>query len=218
MTHMSSLHGLFIPSPDRLSDLESFTIYLATIVFSYNECLYCHVQKGCVHSVQTHMRDKGHCTINLDVDSRLLDFWEPSDDSEDDGAATRLSSTEMQLPSGVVVNSRAATTQFRARPRLAQLRSRGLQHRTKRDQVRAVTADETTREQVRGHDHRVAVRGEMGLAGLSDGQRLALQVAEKKTKTREAVAKAAQRYVMEQEPMKMKYYKVRGLKGYQRWN
>jgi pre-60S factor REI1 len=171
-----------------------------------------------VHSVQTHMRDKGHCTINLDAESRILDFWEPSDDSGDDGAATRLSPTELRLPSGVVVNSRAASTQLRARPGLAQSRSKGLQHRTKRDQVRAVTADETTREQVRGHDNSVAVRGEVGLTGLSDGQRLALQVVEKKTRTKEAVAKAAQRYAMEQEPMKTKYYKVRGLKGYQGWN
>jgi pre-60S factor REI1 len=215
---MSTLHGLFVPSPDRLSDLESFLAYLATIVFSYNECLYCQLQKGSVNSVQTHMRDKGHCMINLEAESELLDFWELSDDSGDNGAATRLSSNEMRLPSGMVVGSRADVMQLRARPGLAQSCSRGSQHRNKRDEVRAITVDEVAREHVRRHDHRVAIRGDMGLAGLTDSQRLALQVAEKKMKRREAVAKAAQRHAMEQEPVKTKYYKVRGLESLERSN
>jgi pre-60S factor REI1 len=208
MTHMCCIHGLFIPSPDRVSDLESFLAYLATIVFTYHECLYCYLQKGSVNGVQTHMRDKGHCMINLSAKSELLDFWELSDDSGDEGTTTRLSSTEMRLPSGVVVASRADATQLRVKPGLASRRS---QHRSKRGEMQAITVDETAREHVRGHDHRVAVRGEMRLAGVSDSQRLALQVTEKKMKRREAVAKAAQRYAMEQEPIKTKYYKVRGI-------
>jgi len=48
----------------------------------------------------------------------------------------------------------------------------------------------------------------MGLAGISESQRRALQVTEMKWKRREAVAKAAQRYAAEQEPVKTKYYKT----------
>ncbi|KAF1844282.1 uncharacterized protein K460DRAFT_290258 [Cucurbitaria berberidis CBS 394.84] len=222
--HMSSLHGLFIPSRGQLSDMRAFLGYLATIVFEYNECLYCSLAKGTVDGVQTHMRDKGHCMIKMNAESELLDFWELSD-SGDDGqiddeectksSAIMLSETEMRLPSGVVINSRSDTTQLRAKPGLAQSRSKGSQYRVKRDEVRAITAgaqQETTHEDQsrpsRSNDRRVAVRGEMGLAGISESQKLALQITEKKIKRREAVAKAAQRYAAEQEPVKTKYYKT----------
>jgi pre-60S factor REI1 len=211
--HMSSRHGLFIPSPDRLSDLESFFSYLATIIFSYNECLFCSLEKSTVEGVQTHMRDKGHCKIKLSADSELLDFWERSDDSGDDDTTIKLSSTtEMRLPSGAVVNSRAGITQLRARPGLAQSRTRGLRCRNRREEMRAITTGEkqdvANEKPVRNDDRRVTGRGERGLAGVSESQRLALQVTERKMNRREAVAKAAQRYAMEQEPMKTKYYKV----------
>jgi len=117
--HMSSLHGLFIPSPDQLLDMESFLGFLAIIIFEYNECLYCSLQKGTVDGVQTHMRDKGHCMIKMNAESELLDFWELSD-SGDEGqnedeertksAAVKLSETEMRLPSGIVINARSDTT------------------------------------------------------------------------------------------------------------
>jgi pre-60S factor REI1 len=223
--HMSSLHGLFIPSPDQVSDMESFLGYLAVIIFEYNECLYCSLQKGTVDGVQTHMRDKGHCMIKMNAESELLDFWELSD-SEDEGqnedeertksATIKLSETEMRLPSGVVINSRSDITQLRARPGLAQSRTKGSQYRIKRDEMRAITAgenqetaDQNQSRPSRSNDRRVAVRGEMGLAGIPESQRRALQITEKKMKRREAVAKAAQRYAAEQQPIKAMYYKVR---------
>ncbi|RFU28883.1 hypothetical protein B7463_g7442, partial [Scytalidium lignicola] len=222
--HMSSLHGLFIPSPDQLSDMESLLGYLAIIIFEYNECLYCSLKKGTVEGVQTHMRDKGHCMINMNAESELLDFWELSD-SGDEGqnedekrtksAAIKLSETEMRLPSVVVINSRSDTTQLRAKPRLAQSRAKGLQYRIKRDEIRAITArenqeteDERQSRPSHSNDRRVAVRGEMGLAGIPESQRRALQITEKKMRRREAVAKAARRYAAEQEPIKAKYYKT----------
>jgi len=222
--HMSSVHGLFIPSLDQLSDMESFLGYLAIIIFEYNECLYCGLEKGSVDGVQTHMRDKGHCMIKMDAESELLDFWEHSD-SEDEGqnedeertksAAIKLSETEMRLPSGVVIQSRSDATQLRAMPRLAQSRTKGSQYRIKRAEMRAITAgenhgtaDENQSRPSRSDDRRVAVRGEMGLAGIPESQRRALQITEKKMKRREAIAKAAQRYAAEQQPVKAKYYKV----------
>ncbi|KAF2691446.1 hypothetical protein K458DRAFT_353182 [Lentithecium fluviatile CBS 122367] len=224
INHMSSLHGLFIPSPDQLSDMESFLGYLAIIIFEYKECLYCGLVKGNVDGVQTHMRDKGHCMIKMNSKSELLDFWEFPDSGDEDeyedeertkSAAIKLSETEMRLPSGVVINSRSDTTQLRAKPGLVQSRTKGSQHRIKRDEMRAIaagesqeSADETQSRPSRSNDRRVVVRGEMGLVGVPESQRRALQITEKKMKRREAVAKAAQRYAAEQEPIKAKYYKT----------
>ncbi|KAF1830862.1 hypothetical protein BDW02DRAFT_79449 [Decorospora gaudefroyi] len=229
MDHMSSQHGLFIPSPSKLSNTESFLGYLATLIFEYKECLYCGQEKSTVDGVQTHMRDRGHCMINMDAESELLDFWDLSDSEDDDessvpksGGATKLSDTEMRLPSGVVIHARAdAGTQLRVKPSLAQSRIKGSQQRDKRRaERRAITVGEDQEMQAEGeeqsrpsarnnnNDRRVAVRGEMGLVGVSESQRRALQVTEKKMKRREAVAKAAQRYAAEQEPVKTKYYKT----------
>ncbi|KAF2809783.1 uncharacterized protein BDZ99DRAFT_509215 [Mytilinidion resinicola] len=218
INHMSSLHGLFIPSPNQVSDMESFLGYLATIIFEYNECLYCSLAKGTVDGVQTHMRDKGHCMIKMNAESELLDFWELSDSGHEERTKSigiKLSDTEMRLPSGVVINSRSDTTQLRAQPGLAQSRARGSQNKIKRDEMRAITAgknqdttDEKQSRSSRSNDRRVAVRGEMGLTGIPESQRRTLQITEKKMKRREAVAKAAQRYAAEQEPVKTKYYKT----------
>ncbi|CAO2650103.1 Nn.00g013950.m01.CDS01 [Neocucurbitaria sp. VM-36] len=221
--HMSSLHGLFISSPEQLSDMESFLGYLATIIFEYNECLYCGLGKGTVGGVQTHMRDKGHCMITMNAESDLLDFWELSDSENEDenededrkkSAAIKLSSTEIRLPSGIIINSRSDTTQLRSRPGLTQSRTKSSQYRVKRDELRAINTgesqetDEAQSKPSLSNDRRVAVRGEMGLAGVSENQRRALQITEKKMKKREAVAKAAHRYAMEQQPVKAMYYKT----------
>jgi pre-60S factor REI1 len=224
ISHMHTMHGLFIPSPDQLLDLESFLGYLATIIFDYNTCLYCSAERGSVEGIQTHMRDKGHCMINLDAGSELLDFWglEDSDEEGDDVvrklAATKLSDSEMRLPSGAVINSRSDTTQLRAKPALAQSRKKGSQFRVKRNELRAIadankeaeprTSDsEPDRSQSR-NSRQVAVRGEMGITGLSEAQKHALQVTEKKMKKRETVARAAQRWAMEKVANKQKYFKV----------
>lgn len=217
VAHMSSQHGLFIPSPEQLLDLESFLNYLATIIFDYNECLYCGLEKSSVDGVQTHMRDKGHCMINMSAESELLDFWDLSDGEEDRTGAIKLSETEWRLPSGAVINSRSDVTQLRTRPGLTHSRTKGSQHRSRRDELRSITAAEnsdTTNEgqhqpsQSRARDNHIAIRNEMGLIGVSENQKRALQATEHKMKKRESLAKAATRHAMEQAPVLTKYYKV----------
>lgn len=224
--HMSINHGLFIPSPDRLYDLETFLSYLATVIFEYNECLYCGLAKGTVDGVQTHMRDKGHCMLNLQPESELLDFWETEDTREDGEGeekneqattAVKLSETEMRLPSGAVVSARSDTAQLRVKPSLAHSRTKGSQYRSRRDaQIEAITAGEDKAEtadqpptkSASRNDRRIAVRSEMGLIGISENQRRALQVTEMKMRKREAIAKTAGCHAMEQQPVKTKYYKT----------
>ena len=218
--HMSLTHSLFIPSPGQLSDMESLLGYLAVIIFGYHECLYCGLEKGSLDGVQTHMRDKGHCMIKVDAESELLDFWDLSDEdpSDDEGKepsgsnkATKISDTEMKLPSGAVINPRFDTTQ-----RHAKSRTRSLQYRSRRAELQAIAALEKDQEDasetrslpLRDQERRVAVRGEMGLIGVSNAQKRALQITEQKMKRREALAKATLRHAIEQQPVKTKYYKT----------
>jgi pre-60S factor REI1 len=224
MEHMSGEHGLFIPSPERLSDTGTLLKFLAFVIFEYKECLYCGLVKSTVEGVQTHMRDKGHCMISLDVESELHDFWDPIDSEGDEdnqpteSAAIKFSDTEMRLPSGIIINSRSDVAQLRVRSGLTSSRTKSSQHRTRIAETRpAITAGEETQdtrdEQPQTHskssDRRVAVRGELGFIGLSDGAKRALMVTEKKMMKREAIAKSAHRHAMEQQPTKTMYYKVR---------
>jgi pre-60S factor REI1 len=182
-THMSSTHGLLIPS---FCDISTFLGDLATLVFQYNECVYCGASKGNVDSVQTHMRDKGHCKIRQD----------PNEDSSLNLNRLRISKDEMRLPNGNIINSRSSD-----RPGLAHCtRSRT---RVQRNDQRAITANAETR-----HETRIAVRGEMGVTGLTTEQRRALMSTEKKAKTREAIAEKKGRQRMVQAPVLTKYYKV----------
>ena len=228
--HMQSVHGLYIPEPDQLSDMETFLGYLASIICEYNECLYCGAEKNSMEAVQTHMKDKGHCMINLDGQSELLDFWDNSDDEDDDkqkgtGKVTvkdnkfDVTGTEMRLPSGSVITSRSDTAQLRAKPTLTKSRVKASQIRIKRDEMKAITdgseADKpkapdnnrSMRTQP-GTDRRVAVRGERGLVGLPEQQKRALMATEVKMKKREHIARAAQRWAMEKVANKQKYFKV----------
>ena len=108
LEHMSTHHGLFIPSLSALYSLDSLLSYLALIVFEYHECLYCGQEKATVEAVQTHMRDKGHCMIDM---SELGDFWDLEADQENkdgqtDATVTRLPKMERRLPSMLISNSR----------------------------------------------------------------------------------------------------------------
>jgi pre-60S factor REI1 len=183
LTHMSSTHGLFILSS---CDVLTFLEDLATLVFEYNECVYCGASKGSVASVQTHMRDKGHCKIRQ----------EPDEDSSLNLTVMRISDAEMRLPNGTIINSRSSD-----RPGLAHYtRSRT---RVQRNDQHAITANADAT-----HETRIAVRGEMGLRGLTTEQRRALMSTEKKAKTREAIAEKKGRQRMVQAPVLTKYYKV----------
>jgi pre-60S factor REI1 len=205
---MCSQHGLFIPSLERISDTEAFLSYLGTTVFEYKECLYCSAEKTTVEAVQTHMRDKGHCMLNLHADSELLDFWEGGDGNSEEKATTKLSGTEMRLPSGLAITSRSAPS---TRPRPSSAR-----HAAQTSTMRAVTEEESalvpqllpTQHTNSPHDHRIATRHTIGLSGISTQQLRTLSLLDKKMKTQETTAKARVRQKAEQQPVKTKYYKT----------
>ena len=46
-SHMQTVHGLFIPSRDRLLvDLDTLFDYLHLVIFGYNECISCGIQRN----------------------------------------------------------------------------------------------------------------------------------------------------------------------------
>ncbi|OAL48198.1 hypothetical protein IQ07DRAFT_513605 [Pyrenochaeta sp. DS3sAY3a] len=120
LEHMRSAHGMHIPGSDKIFDMQSFVAYLATEIRTWHECLYCGATKPSTQSIQSHMRDKGHCRLNFDREPELLDFWEPRlESAEEDGLEydeeegeerqiTLLSETEIRFASGKVVGSRHA--------------------------------------------------------------------------------------------------------------
>ncbi|KAF2807907.1 uncharacterized protein BDZ99DRAFT_522515 [Mytilinidion resinicola] len=219
LDHMLAQHGLFIPEPESLTDIEIFLGYLAAIVRHYHECLYCGVQKGSVEGVQRHMKDKGHCMIKLDAGSELLDFWDSPPDVDEGGdeeggekgkgwEAVRVSDTELRLASGTIVESRSRSAH--SRHNLTKTRTGAKKARMKAiaDAAESGEPQTSTANARPSRDTRVAVRGEMGLVGVTEQQRRALMVVEKKMKKRETLSRAAERWSKEKVENKKKYLKV----------
>lgn len=71
--HMTKFHGLFIPEQPYLVDLEGLVAYLHGKISELHECLYCHKIKGSKESIQTHMRDKGHCMIAYTSEIEMIE-------------------------------------------------------------------------------------------------------------------------------------------------
>ncbi|KAL6165853.1 hypothetical protein ACJQWK_09069 [Exserohilum turcicum] len=138
LTHMCTAHSFFIPSAPVNLSIEPLLSYLAQLVFSHHECICCGRTKANVYSVQSHMRDTGHCRLDGKDYAEFLceDRCEVEEDEEEeemveDGEAgdkvRMLGLTEMRLPSGVVVNSRLHNSihdgeMRRNRPRTAHIR------------------------------------------------------------------------------------------------
>lgn len=207
---MATVHGMHIPSVDRITHLDSFLTYLGTIVNEWHECLYCGVEKGSMQSVQTHMRDKGHCKIDKE---EVDDFLEQEDDDAKSAEGTKLSETEWRLPSGAIINARSDSTPS---PRTALLRTKRTVHRGKKmkEEERLAIADSAqpsvpTPSPTHGAGALAVRNSERSLAGVSEHQVRTLVATEKKMKTQAALAEARSRQRLVREPVLTKYYKVR---------
>jgi pre-60S factor REI1 len=111
VSHMSKIHGLFIPEQNYLADLEGLLRYLQAKVHQNHECLLCHKLKGTTSGVQTHMRDKGHCMIAFETEEEMIevgqfyDFSSTYSDEESEGtemgqASDPVTNGGVKLPSG----------------------------------------------------------------------------------------------------------------------
>ena len=193
LDHMSTTHGLHIPDVESVEDLESLVGYLSTEVRVWHECLYCGATKPTTQSIQSHMRDKSHCQLNLDREPELLEFWTqvPSSSEEDEeGRKQYKDDKEMRLASGRVVGSRrAGPARKTQRKRNMALVAREPSPPKDESEARptATGAQSSTGRQI-------ARRDQMGIIGVSDQQRQALMLAEKKAQRSEAVARRAREW------------------------
>jgi len=202
LEHMRTAHGMSIPDPEMVADMQSFVGYLATEVRTWHECLYCGATKPSTLSIQSHMRDKGHCLLNLDREPELLDFWESPRwvDGDDDAAATleqerptNLSETEMRFASGKVIGSRYATATTKKASRKQGLAASTLRALPSGSEDAESSPLAVGPELAPGRQ--LARREEMGIIGVSVQQRQALVLAEKKAQRSEAVARRAREWV-----------------------
>ncbi|KAH7115246.1 C2H2 type zinc-finger-domain-containing protein [Dendryphion nanum] len=200
LEHMQKAHGMSIPHPELVIDMQSFVGYLATEVRAWHECLYCGATKPSTLSIQNHMRDKGHCLLNFDREPELLDFWESSSWLEEDDSATEeevesptdLSATEIRIASGKVIESRhAAPTTKKASRRRALVTSTTKALPQNSDDARSFPPP--VEPQI-SSNRQLARREEMSIIGISSQQRQALVLAEKKAQRSEAVARRAREW------------------------
>ncbi|RDW57324.1 hypothetical protein BP5796_12774 [Coleophoma crateriformis] len=210
LEHMRTAHGMTIPDPELVVDLPSFVGYLATEVRAWHECLYCGATKPSTRSIQSHMRDKSHCRLNLDREPELLDFWDRPQwvDVDEDAAALEpdLSATEISLASGRVIGSRQAVPAIKKASRQQRsLAMRALPSGSEAEAAESLPQDD--RPQL-ASGRQLARRDEMSLLGVSVQQRQALVLAEKKAQRSEAVARRAREWVTAKGANLQKYDQV----------
>ena len=92
VSHMTKIHGLFIPEQNYIVDLLGLLGYLQAKIHQNNECLWCHKLKNTSDGIQTHMRDKGHCRIAFESEEEMIEvgqfydfsstYSEPGEDTD----------------------------------------------------------------------------------------------------------------------------------------
>ncbi|KAK2668952.1 zinc finger protein [Fusarium oxysporum f. sp. vasinfectum] len=106
LIHMETAHGLRIPFRDHLIvDLETVIWYLYFLVATYRECIYCGTRRRTVEGIQQHMRDKGHCRVELT--DEMQEFYD-LEGLKAHGRENAVSS--LRLSSGKILSHRDAPT------------------------------------------------------------------------------------------------------------
>lgn len=214
--HMGSSHGLDIPDAEFVEDMQSLVGYLSTEVRVWHECVYCGATKPTTASIQSHMRDTNHCQLNLDREPELAEFWAPTSSSDEEETTSKrdLSDKEMILESGRVIASR------RAGPRRKVHRKRNTMALTapvSASPEKSESEPKATAEAQQSTGRQIARREQMGIIGISDQQRHALALAEKKAQRSEDVARRARDWVNNRGANLQKYDQIdtTGFKGKQ---
>ena len=92
--YMRVKHSFFVPDVDSLADPRGLFSYLQEKVCRYHTCLCCHRAFVNVEACRSHMREKGHCKLNVESEAcalEICEFYEfgaaeDDDDDDDDGA------------------------------------------------------------------------------------------------------------------------------------
>ena len=220
LTHMSHAHSFFIPDAEYLIDTESLLSYLFAVVSVIHECLFCGSSKTTKFGVQDHMRGKGHCKVDFEVDEHdLKQFYDFSGDLNEEGDQPKTELTlisnedELRLPSGKVLGHRSRARLFRQN--LSDHPSSSLSSRQQlltEAQAQAEPEPENESETVPmpSRDRRLAMRAgtSTSLMGVPELQQRALIAIEKKMEKMETRAKNEYQHVLEKGGNKQKRYKV----------
>ncbi|KAF2703270.1 hypothetical protein K504DRAFT_474113 [Pleomassaria siparia CBS 279.74] len=173
--------------------------YLATEARTWHECLYyCGATKPSTLSIQSHMRDKGHCPLNLDREPELVDFWDSPQWTEVVGhdaaleqkRPTNLSATEIRFASGKVIGSRHAAPATKQTSKKRHVSMIALSQGSEDAESSPLTVGPQL-----ASGSQLARREEMDILGVPVQQRQALVLADKKAQRSEAVARQAREWV-----------------------
>ncbi|KAL5590986.1 hypothetical protein ACKRZS_010633 [Fusarium odoratissimum] len=110
LIHMETAHGLRIPFRDHLIvDLETVIWYLYFLVATYRECIYCGTRRRTVEGIQQHMRDKGHCRVELT--DEMQEFYDLEGlRAHGRENAVSVDNESLRLSSGKILSHRDAPT------------------------------------------------------------------------------------------------------------
>lgn len=202
LEHMYTAHGLFLPEYDRLSDLESFLSYLATEVRSWHECLYCGTTRTSTLAIQSHMRDSGHCKLNLEREPELLDFWEER--SDENGSSTGSAKPDIGLREENAIRPKTSRLSHQRRAKAAKARGTRL----------LLQAEAEPATPPRGFKEKgcrqLSRRDEMGIQNIAPQQRQALVLAVKRSQKVEETASRASEWVYARKANKQKHDQAHG--------
>lgn len=201
---MRHKHNFQIPNTEKLSDKESLIGYLATEIHTWHECLYCGASKDSTLAIQSHMRDKGHCALNMEREPELSEFWETDEEqdgeSSEDAKIVSFEETEIHLPSGKIIGSKSTTSTTQKTLRKQRNEQKALIPIP--DEIKNIKANFENREAQSSHltiappspSRQLSRREEMSLTGVSPQQRQILILAEKKAQRTETVARRAREW------------------------
>nr|POE51728.1 zinc finger protein 622 [Quercus suber] len=216
MHHMSQSHGFQIPNQDDLqTDLDTFLAYLNRVVRVFHCCLFCDTPKSSTEAIQAHMHDRGHCMLDMGDTSDFLEFWTQRTPHPDDVSLKNLtlSDTDVRLPSGAIVASRASDR--RHIPSSSKRRDHTDIYDTATPSIEAgddgVQSSSLRSQEHASHStsHALSRRDQGGLIGLTHVQCAALVRAQKKAVSRDLRNKNAALWVRERGGNQVKLHHYR---------
>ncbi|KAF2208894.1 hypothetical protein CERZMDRAFT_100878 [Cercospora zeae-maydis SCOH1-5] len=196
--------------------MDTFITYLALVIETYHFCLYCGHEKHSKEAVQAHMLDKGHCQLDLSHNSEFLDFWNPDSGLAVDSDSAQILPTtgdDIRLASGQIISNRHAGrgSVLNFPKRHSNPESSALAPIPASSHRQSTSYSDLTPSQASDHKRRaLARRDELGVVGLSDLQKRALAVTQRKAKTTEDRANNRAQWALESmgNKVKQKHFKV----------
>ncbi|PPJ53083.1 hypothetical protein CBER1_11560 [Cercospora berteroae] len=217
LDHMRQAHSFSVPNADALAtDMDTFITYLALVVETYHSCLYCGHEKHSQEAVQAHMLDHGHCQLDLSKDSEYLEFWNrESEVATPFHSAHAIPATvdDFRLASGQIISNRHAGrgSVLNFPKRHSNPESCALALIPASSHRLSTSYSDLTPSSASDHKRRaLARRDELGVVGLSDLQKRALAVTQRKAKTSEDRANNKARWALENmgNKVKQKHFSV----------